>query len=95
MSFDKVAGDKKVSRFRWLAWLAIPLPILVTYIDAAAGSHDEVLLAGLIAGWICCGFASPGDRILKWILLVLCPGLIYPLVALLAFLWSRTPMRLF
>ena len=88
--------DQPDSPRRWLAWLSIPVPILLTMAAASSRQEGSDIFAfiGVIAGWSCIAFSQPQQRCLKWILFALYPFVMVPIVGVIAFAMSGH-MRLF
>jgi len=81
---------------RWLAWYSIPVSVLLTMVISRMAPHDDgaALLIALLAGWACILLSRPDQSALKWIIAVLYPFAMAPVLGILEFVMSPTPMRL-
>jgi hypothetical protein len=91
--FDRVPVPPELERNRsprrWLAWFAIPLATGFAWLGQAGrkdgGLDDDgrslFIWIGLLAGAACILLSSPRQRSLKWVLLLLYPIVMFPVLA--------------
>jgi hypothetical protein len=85
---DNNRGD---SRRRWFGWYSIPVSIalawtgaILRHSSASLGAIDDIAgWGGLIAGMACIVWSRPQTQGLKWILCVLYPFVMFPIVGLI------------